>query len=78
MEGIGQYIAVAWLTHPAGGNLEIKKAVKGIRRGGKWWSQDESLAMFLVYTKISNPELGKEMFGDNLNMINLLLEKQVE
>lgn len=78
MEGIGQYIAVAWLTHPSGGNLEIEKAVNGIRRGGKWWSQDESLAMFLVYTKISNPELGKEMFGDNLNMINLLLEKQVE
>lgn len=78
MEGIGQYTAVAWLTNPMGGNLEIGKAVKGMRRGGRWWSQDESLAMFLVYTKISNPELGKEMFGSDLNLINRLLEKQVE
>jgi hypothetical protein len=78
MEGIGQYIAVAWLIHPKGGNVDIGKAVKGMRRGGRWWSQDESLAMFLIYTKISNPELGKQMFGSDLNMINHLLEKQIE
>ena len=78
MEGIGQYTAVAWLTNPMGGNLEIGKAVKGMRRGGRYWSQDESLAMFLVYTKIADPELGKEMFGYDLKLINQLLEKQVE
>ncbi|WP_211272641.1 hypothetical protein [Gelidibacter algens] len=78
MEGIGQYTTVAWLTHPKGGNLDIQKAVKGMRRGGKWWSQDEGLAMFLIYAKISNPELGKEMFGSDLNMINQLLEKQLK
>jgi len=78
MEGIGQYVPVVWLTHPKGGNLDIKKAVKGMRRGGSWWSQDESLAMFLIYTKISNPDLGKEMFGSELNVINKLLEKQVK
>ena len=77
MEGIGQYTAVAWLTHPKGGNLDIQKAIKGMRRGGTWWSQDESLAMFLIYTKISNPELGKEMFGSELNIINQLLNKEL-
>lgn len=78
MEGIGQYVAVAWLTNPKGGNLDIRKTVKGMRRGGKWWSQDESLAMFLIYTKIATPQLGKEMFGADLYLINQLLEKQVK
>lgn len=78
MEGIGQYVAVAWLTHPEGADLSIEHAVEGMRRGGKWWSQDESLALFLIYNKITKPDLGSEMFGTKLYTINQLLEEQVE
>lgn len=75
-EGMGQYIAYTWLVHPKGGNLDIKKVLEGIRRGGRWWTQDEGLALFLVYNKISNSSLGKEMFGtDELTIKNLLENK---
>lgn len=77
MEGIGQYTAVAWLTSSKGANLDLKLAIDGMRRNKKWWSQEEGLALFLLYTKISNPELGAEMFGTDLHKINELLAKQI-
>lgn len=78
MEGIGQYVAVAWLIHPKGADLNMQVAVDGMRRGGRWWSQDEGLALFLIYTKIAKPNLAKEMFGTDLKAINELLELQLK
>ncbi len=76
MEGIGQYVAIAWLTNPKGANLNIEIAVNGIRRNKKWWSQDEGLAMFLLYNKQQQIAMGKSMFGSDLRTINKLIEGQ--
>jgi hypothetical protein len=48
MEGAGQYAAYAWLAHPDGGASPRDQAVTAIRRGGKWWSQDLGLAIYLT------------------------------
>ncbi|HEY0676803.1 MAG TPA: hypothetical protein VGD17_00905 [Chitinophagaceae bacterium] len=78
MEGIGQYVAVAWLIHPKGGNLPVETAVKGFRRNGKQWSQEEGLALFLALSKLVKPDWRKEMFSEHPTYITDLLRKAVE
>lgn len=46
MEGFGQWAAYAWLADPGGGRLGKAEAEKKMR--GRWWSQDEGLALFLL------------------------------
>ena len=64
MEGMGQYTMYAWLVHPAGANLDTKTAIAAVRRGKKWWSQEEGLALFLVLERYAKPrKWAKLMFG---------------
>jgi hypothetical protein len=48
LEGIGNYAAFSWLTDPEGGGFARDVALGQFRRGGRYWSQDEGLAVFLV------------------------------
>ncbi|MEP6730093.1 MAG: hypothetical protein ABJE10_05625 [bacterium] len=48
MEGLGQWTAYAWLVGDRGPHLKAAVAQREIRRGGKHWTQDEGLALFLV------------------------------
>src|SRR5207247_8412404 len=52
MEGTGQYAAYAWLSDPRGAALHADEALTFIRRGGRRWSQDEGLALFLVLQRL--------------------------
>lgn len=74
MEGAGQYTMYAWLIHPAGGNLTAKAALAGVRRGKKWWSQDEGLSLFLVLIRLSQTRYwAKLMFGnETVSVIDLI------
>ena len=46
---------VSWLTHPRckGGSVDLKTAIKATRRQKTWWSQDEGLALSLLYQQLS-------------------------
>jgi len=64
MEGLGQFAMYAWLTHPNGANIDVASAITGVRRGGKWWSQDEGLALFLILAQNNPPKnWGPLLFG---------------
>ena len=78
MEGIGQYVAFYWLTSKEGANLSAITAIEGLRRNKDNWAQEESLALFLIYTKITNPDLGKEMFENELLNITNLIDQRLE
>ena len=52
MEGLGQWTAYAWLADPKGANVPRDMALTEMRRGGKWWTQDEGLAMFLAIDRL--------------------------
>ena len=52
MEGAGQWAAYAWFTDPSGGRLAPATALRAVRRGGRSWSQDEGLAIFLVVDRL--------------------------
>jgi hypothetical protein len=62
MEGIGQYAGYFWLTHARGGALPHDQAVTGMRRGGKRWSQDEGLGIFLTLDRL-DPDWPRKAFG---------------
>ncbi len=51
-EGAGQFAAYGWLIHPQGGGIERSVASDGLRRGGKFWSQDEGLGLFLALDQL--------------------------
>ncbi len=80
MEGLGQYTMYAWLTHERGANLPAEIVLKGVRRGGKSWSQDEGLALFLILEKFSKPKKwAKKMFGNETeSVINLVSRELTE
>jgi hypothetical protein len=76
MEGIGQYSMFVWLTHSKGGQIPRELAIKGVRRGGKWWSQDEGLALFLILEKLAKPGAwAKQLFGRETVIVMALIEK---
>jgi hypothetical protein len=77
LEGLGQYSAYAWLVHPAGAKLPVDLAIKGFRRNGKQWSQDEGLAMFLALTRITHVNWKATMFSDHPTAITNLLRQAV-
>jgi hypothetical protein len=79
MEGLGQYLMYAWLTNPKGANLSKEKTLAGVRRGGRRWSQDEGLALFLILVKRKAPSTwGREMFGTKTVSIVQLLHSMDE
>jgi hypothetical protein len=52
MEGVAQWGAYAWLVHPQGAGVAPDTALPGMRRGGRQWSQDEGLAIFLLIDRL--------------------------
>jgi hypothetical protein len=75
MEGLGQFVMYAWLTNQKGGNIPSEKAIVGVRRGGKWWSQDEGFVLFLLLASYEKPEKwGKDLFGIKTTSVVELLQ----
>ena len=52
MEGIAQWAGYSWLIHPQGLGIAPEAALPAMRRGGRQWSQDEGLAIFLVVDRL--------------------------
>jgi hypothetical protein len=64
LEGSAQWVAYAWLAnHPLGAEIAPADALKGFRRGGRKWSQDEGLALFLVIDRLV-PDWQARVFAD--------------
>jgi hypothetical protein len=77
MEGLGQFTMFAWLTHKHGANLPQDIAITGVRRGKKWWSQEEGFALFLLLGQLSAPaNWAKPMFGSGTESVVHLIESK--
>ncbi|MFT3809289.1 MAG: hypothetical protein QM698_05175 [Micropepsaceae bacterium] len=51
MEGLGQWVAYAWFARERS-DLNGDALLAAVRRGGRHWSQDEGLALFLVIDRL--------------------------
>ena len=52
LEGAGQWAFYAWATDRQGLHLDSAIAIREVRRGGRYWSQDEGLALFLTIDRL--------------------------
>lgn len=52
MEGLGQWTAYTWYVSEDGPRLAPTLALREVRRGGRYWTQDEGLALFLVVDRL--------------------------
>jgi hypothetical protein len=63
LEGAAQWAAFRWLTDPEGAGYAREVAMPLFRRGGRQWSQDEGLAVYLVIDRLY-PEWIARTFAD--------------
>ena len=74
MEGVAQWAAFTWLVHPSGGAFAVETALPLFRRGGRQWSQDEGLAIYLVIDRLV-PGWTQRSFADQpVTALRLLAE----
>ena len=52
MEGLGQWLAYSWYVSARGPHIAPEVALREVRRGGRYWTQDEGLALFLVVDRL--------------------------
>jgi hypothetical protein len=65
MEGVAQWASYRWLTHPrGGGRVDGRATLDAFRRGGRRWSQDEGLALFLAIDRFV-PDWHLRAFADH-------------
>ena len=77
MEGTGQYAMVAWLSHSEGGNYDRETAIKAARRKKSWWSQEEGLALILLYERMAKDPDWKILFSQNPKDIVTLIREEI-
>lgn len=64
MEGLGQYLIVRYLTSSVGGNFPEAVAIQAARRKRNHWSQDEGLALVLLYTRLETQPQWNKFFNE--------------
>jgi hypothetical protein len=78
MEGVAQWVSYRWLIHPRGGGRADRPAtLAAFRRGGRRWSQDEGLALFLVIDRLA-PDWRRRAFAQHPASALELLAKVAE
>jgi hypothetical protein len=63
LEGVAQWAAYRWIIDRKGANADVGMALPQIRRGGRQWSQDEGLAIYLIVDRLV-PNWQKRTFAD--------------
>lgn len=64
MEGAGQWLGYQWLVDPRGAALPREAALTAFAKRGKWWSQRQGVALFLVLDRLSREDWKSRAFGD--------------
>lgn len=77
MERLGQWLAYRWYVSPSGPHIVPDVALREVRRGGKYWTQDEGLALFLVVDRLV-PDWQRLAFAKRPLLAAALLAKAVE
>ena len=74
MEGLGQWLALRWLSTPAAGVPAGVDILAAVRRSGKYWTQDEGLALFLTIDRLV-PDWQSRAFAARPEPSEILLQR---
>ena len=74
MEGLGQWLAYRWYVSERGPHIAPAVALREVRRGGKYWTQDEGLALFLVVDRLV-PDWQRRAFAKQPLLAEALLAR---
>jgi hypothetical protein len=77
MEGLGQWAGYRWLVGDKGRGLDPGATLTEFRRGGRFWTQDEGLALMLVVDRL-RPGWQKAAFAAEPALAEALLAQAVE
>jgi hypothetical protein len=64
MEGSGQWLAYQWLIDPNGAAMLPRVALDAFAKRGRWWSQKQGVALFLVLDRLTKEDWKERAFGD--------------
>jgi len=64
MEGSAQWAGYRWLIDPHGGQVNTVVATAAFGGRGKWWSQKEGFALFLLLDRLTEGKWKRHAFGD--------------
>lgn len=75
LEGAGQWAGYRWLIDPNGGGVSEEVAMAHFARRGRWWSQNEGIALALALDRIAGPRWRRHAFGDGADTLPDMLER---
>lgn len=64
MEGSGQWLGYQWLIDPNGAAVPQGVALDAFAKRGRWWSQKQGVALFLVLDRLTREDWKARAFGD--------------
>lgn len=77
LEGSAQWAAYQWLVDPEGGGVDPRVAFGSFGWRGKWWSQNEGFALFMVLDRLAGPGWKREPFGGGNRTIFEMLDAAI-
>ncbi|UPT62342.1 MAG: hypothetical protein M0D54_18560 [Hyphomonadaceae bacterium JAD_PAG50586_4] len=75
LEGAGQWAGYRWLIDPNGGGVSEEIAMAHFARRGRWWSQNEGIALALALDRIAGPRWRRDTFSDGVETLPAMLER---
>jgi hypothetical protein len=75
LEGAGQWAGYRWLIDPNGGGVSEEIAMAHFARRGRWWSQNEGIALAFALDRIAGPGWRRHAFGDGAETLPAMLER---
>jgi hypothetical protein len=73
LEGSGQWVAYQWIVHPSGGGMDSDVAMANFARRGRWWSQEEGIALAFAVDRLAGFDWKRHAFGDgDMTLVEML------
>jgi hypothetical protein len=78
LEGSGQWAGYQWLVHPEGAGQPASTALEHFGRRGRWWSQNEGLAIALTLDRLGVHDWPAHAFGDGAQTFLQMLDAALD
>lgn len=74
LEGSAQWAGYQWVIRPDGGAVPRGVAFQAFGKRGKWWSQEQGFALFMVLDRLTGSKWKRHAFGDGQRTVLAMLD----